>query len=211
MKQIAVRSRGQGIGRSERNAIIMKPRAWTIVCTVAVVLALGGTAGAYMFWVPVAGPMFKKPDHRYVTVKSDLLPAAGGQGSGTAKLDCNGGDDADRLVVKASGLPPNANVKVWFCELKPNGKRLGEPLAARTDESGNLKITVMGSLCYLKAYPQLIIVINDKVALTGDMRPPAPSPKPAGKRPFPRDTETPEPPDEKTETPAETGSPQPSR
>jgi hypothetical protein len=144
---------------------------------VVVVLSVIAAASARIFWVPVAGPMFKPPKHVYFTVKAPLVAPSGQPGSGTVKIDCNGGDDADRLIVKAVDLPANVGCKVWFVEPR-SGKRMGEPFVTRTEGDGSLHIVVFGALCYLKEFSHLMVVINEKVALMGDLTPPPPSPSP---------------------------------
>lgn len=153
-----------------------------------VLLALVTTtsiAVATFFWIPVMRPGPIHPGKRhYLTVRVALSPPASqhSTAAGIAKLVCNGGDDADRLSVRASGLPRNAACKVWFSQYKTD-RRNGSPFETNTDDAGSLHFSVEGLFCDLKHYPALIVVIENKVALVadllGDSLPPSSSPRPS--------------------------------
>lgn len=136
-------------------------------------LLVTGVAAQRMFWIPVAGPMFKKGKKHYATYRAPLSAEAGEASVGTVKLDCNAGDDADRLVLKASGMPPGAACKVWFGDAR--GKCLGDPLEATADADGHLHLTVFGDLCHLKQCPMLLVGIGERIVLRADLREPAPA------------------------------------
>lgn len=133
-------------------------------------LVLVGTLGATarMFWIPVAGPMFKKGKKVYATIKTPLVAPSGVAASGTVKLDCNAGDDADRLVVKAEGLPAGTPCQIWFAD--GVGKPVGDPLEAAIDADGHLRLTVFGDLCHLKQCPMLLVMVRGHEALRAELR-----------------------------------------
>lgn len=136
----------------------------------ALSVILVGTLGATarMFWIPVAGPMFKKGKKVYATIKTPLVAPSGAAGSGTVKLDCNAGDDADRLVVKAEGLPAGTPCQIWFAD--GVGKPVGDPLEAAIDAEGHLRFTVFGELCHLKQCPMLLVMVRGREVLRAELR-----------------------------------------
>ena len=132
------------------------------------VLVVSLATVARMLWIPVSGPLYKKGKKTYATVRAPLVGNAGEAARGTVKLDCNSGDDADRLVLKASGLQPGLVCQIWFAD--ENGKRLGEPLEATVEADGHLRVTVFGELCHLKECPKLVVTVRGREVLAADLR-----------------------------------------
>lgn len=138
------------------------------LATLGLVLVASLAATARMLWIPVAGPMFKKGKKVYTTVKTSLVAPSGATATGTVKLDCNAGDDADRLIVKAAGLPSSAPCQIWFADAA--GKHVGDPLEAAIDGDGNLHVTVYGDLCHFKECPMLVVTVRGYEVLRAELR-----------------------------------------
>lgn len=156
---------------------------FTMIATV-LVLAAAIASHARVFWLPLSGPLYHKP-HHYETYRVALIPLdPHSKATGYVHLYGNGGDDADRLALRATGLPPDTRCEMWFSNEQKH-TRMGRPLVVHTDATGLLHFTVYGSFCDVKHYPDIIIVIGRRLVLQANLVgpqqkwPPTASPGPA--------------------------------
>ncbi|NDD29514.1 MAG: hypothetical protein EB084_14735 [Proteobacteria bacterium] len=139
--------------------------------TLALFALAASAAVSRMMWIPISGPMYKAPKKHYATISVPLVAPGGGAATGSVRLYCNAGDDADRLVVRASGLAPSARCMLWFADGAE--RHVGEPFEVAADVDGTLHFTVHGALCALKDAPLLLITVGGGVVLRADLRAPS--------------------------------------
>ncbi len=111
-----------------------------------------------------------KPKHDFHTIKAAFADRSGGRATGTVKIVCNAGQDADMVIVNAHGLKPGMKYRVAFVNNNDQKRSpVGYPGEAVTDEQGNFRYEVAGKLCPVDKWSRIVLVEEGISRMSADV------------------------------------------